>query len=160
MLKVLGGARIAPEGLSDPAPTSASSKSFMDGMKLSPQGSVYLVSIYLIIYLFIKFLGLFFSQLDFFSLAQIFSFWGKFFCHFFFPSPLTQSFFFWGALAYPQPTLLTYLQFSVIKWAKQRPGQTFLPTTLLPTNPPTSLILPTSPTHLLLHSSPLLKLAN
>jgi len=34
MLKVFGGARIAPEGLSDPTPTSASSKTSHSGISL------------------------------------------------------------------------------------------------------------------------------
>jgi hypothetical protein len=56
MLKVFAGARIAPKGMSDPAPTSASSKKFHGWDETVPQGSVYLVSIYFI------FLGLFFPS--------------------------------------------------------------------------------------------------
>ncbi len=88
-----------------------------------PQGSVYLVSIFL-------FLLLFFFPARFFSPCSVFFFFcEQFFYHLFFGPPLTPSFF-WEAPTYPNP-----------------------PITLLPTNSPTSLILltPSPPTSFCFH---------
>jgi len=121
--------KLSSLGLSDPAATSAPSNNPVLGFhgwdETVPQGSVYLVSIYL-------FLPVLFFPTIIFSLAQFFFLLGTVFLSpFFFTHPWPQVCF-WEAPTYPNP-----------------------PTTFLPTNPPTTFLPTNPPpTHLLLHSLP------
>ncbi len=93
--------KLSSLGLSDPAPTSAPSNNPVLGFhgwdETVPQGSVYLVSIYLFLPV------LFFPNYIFFPSSVFFFFFGTVFYHIFFCSPLTPSLFL-GSSYLPQPT--------------------------------------------------------